>query len=429
MTIEDDEMLVSFDVISLFTNVPVNLALKIIKEKWSIIEKYTQIPETLFMNMLTLCIKDTRYFKYDDKVFEQLKGLPMGCPASPVIADIVMEELLKESIAKMTKMAKKPKILTKYVDDMFAIIKKEVKDEMLAILNSFNRQLQFTMEEETNNELPYLDAKIIKENKLLKIDWYQKQTSSGRLINFYSKHPKNIIINTAINFIKRTLNISDKEYHDKNLEIIRLTLTMNDFPKKTIEDLIDRAQENKKHNVESKQPKIYKSFTYIPGFSEKLKHSNIIDKNKYTMAFRTDNNLNKLFSKTKSKIPDDEKSNLVYEIPCGGDGTDICQRVYVGTTGSKLKTRLANHKSDQKARNRPLEQKTALAAHCTVTNHKPIFEKTKILKEINHTNKRYLMEVLCILDTPKEKILNFKRDTNQCAKIYHNIVEKYRKSN
>ena len=216
-------------------------------------------------------------------------------------------------------------------------------------------------------------------------------------------------------------------FHTKNLGIIRKILFMNDFPKKTIEDLILRTQQkNKQLNQDNIEPKIYKSFTYVPGFSERLKYSDIIDKEKHIMAFRTDNCVNKLFSRTKSKIHDDDKSNLVYQIPCGGDGADLCQRVYIGTTGSKLKTRLAAHKSDQKAVNKPLEQKTALAAHCTVTGHTPILKETKILRQITNTNKRYLMEVLCILDTPKEKILNFKRDTNQCAKIYHNIVNKYK---
>lgn len=101
---------------------------------------------------MTFCIKDSRYFKFDDKLYEQRKGMPMGSPASPVISDIVMEKLLDVSIDQMNV---KPRILTKYVDDIFAIIKKDALDDTLKTLNTFNSQIQFTMEMDKDNTLPY----------------------------------------------------------------------------------------------------------------------------------------------------------------------------------------------------------------------------------------------------------------------------------
>lgn len=79
--IEKDEILISFDVVSLFPSIPVNLALNIIKNKWHILEKYTNIPQQLFLDILSFCIKDTRYFKYGLNHYEQLKGMSMGSPA------------------------------------------------------------------------------------------------------------------------------------------------------------------------------------------------------------------------------------------------------------------------------------------------------------------------------------------------------------
>ncbi|XP_073821583.1 uncharacterized protein [Musca autumnalis] len=99
--INPDEVLISFDVVSLFPSIPVNLVLNTIEDKWDTIKTHTTIPKELFMDILTLCIKDTRYFIYDDKFYKQNKGMPMGSPASPVIADIVMEQLLDSSLMKM----------------------------------------------------------------------------------------------------------------------------------------------------------------------------------------------------------------------------------------------------------------------------------------------------------------------------------------
>lgn len=425
LQIDDDEVLVSFDVVSLFPSIPVHFAIKTIERKWTIIQDFTNIPKDLFIELVTFCIKDTRYFKYNDNIYEQRKGMPMGSPASPVIADIVMEELLDASLDKMTY---KPRILTKYVDDLFAIIKKDEIHNMLQILNSFNRQIQFTMELENDKKLPYLDTIIHRQGYMLKLDWYQKPTASGRLINFNSKHPRRVIINTANNFINRILNISDEEFHQDNIIKITDTLRHNDFPTKTINDLLNKVYYktvNSKTNIQE-DSKIYKTMTYIAGFSERLHHSNLYNKDKYQLALKTHSTVNSLFSKTKSKLKNEDKSDVVYQIMCNGDESNVCQKVYVGTTKTKLKTRLSSHRSDQKAFNRPLEQKTALAAHCTLTGHKPNFDNVKILAQESNYKRRYTLETLHIIDVHSDKRINYKTDTDGCAHIYRHIIQKHK---
>ena len=135
----------------------------------------------LFMDILTFCIKDNRYFNYKDRIFTQRKGLPMGSPASPIVADIVMEELLSNCIKNCDN---RPILLTKYVDDLFGIIKTSAINTFLTSLNSFHPQIKFTVEEEENGRISYLDTTIIRHEKSLKVNWYQKPTASGRLINF-----------------------------------------------------------------------------------------------------------------------------------------------------------------------------------------------------------------------------------------------------
>ncbi|XP_075158011.1 uncharacterized protein LOC142231281 [Haematobia irritans] len=308
MTIEDDEVLISFDVVSLFPSIPVKLAIQTIERKWTIIEQYTNMTKDLFIDLITFCIKDTRYFKFEDKIYEQLKGMPMGSPASPIVADIIMEELLDEVFKNITK----PPILTKYVDDIFAIIKASEVDETLKALNSFNRQIQFTKELEQDNKLPYLDVIIHRQGNQLRLNWYQKPTASGRLLNFYSKHSKRIIINTATNFIRRVFNISDPEFHSENENKIKRILQDNNFPQRTIYQLLSKVKANLHNNREltkKKDSKIYKPVTYIPNFSERLSKSDIYNKEKYQLALKTTNTVNGLFSKTKTKIKNEDQHN------------------------------------------------------------------------------------------------------------------------
>ncbi|XP_075163163.1 uncharacterized protein LOC142235789 [Haematobia irritans] len=157
-TIHDNELLISFDVVSLFPSVPINLAIRTIKEKWAIMQEFTKIPMDLFLEIVTLCIKDSRYFTYDDKIFEQTKGMSMGSPISPIVADIIMEELLDDA--------------------------RDDKDEIsntLTTLNAFNRQLQFTMEYENEGKLPYLDTVVQRhKQQSTKIKLVPKEHSIGK---------------------------------------------------------------------------------------------------------------------------------------------------------------------------------------------------------------------------------------------------------
>ncbi|XP_075151148.1 uncharacterized protein LOC142225260 [Haematobia irritans] len=223
-----------------------------------------------------------------------------------------MEELLDVSLSKIPK----PRIITKYVDDIFAIVKKTDVESTLDALNSFHSQIQFTMELEKDNKLPYLDCNILRDDNCLRLNWYQKPTATGRLINYNSKHNKSIIHMTAINFIDRILRISDAEFHKENEIKIRQILTTNDFPNRIISRLINRVK-NKTldENIKPKtieepdhnKDKSYKPMTYVEGFSERFFKSDVYNKDKIQIASRTSRTVKELFSNTKSKIKNEDR--------------------------------------------------------------------------------------------------------------------------
>ena len=416
--ISDDETMISLDVVSLFPSIPVNFAINIIESKWDIIQKYTKMTKRLFLDIIKFCIIDNRYFTYAKKYYTQMKGMPMGSPASPVIADIVMEELLDKSLQKLNS---QPRCVTKYVDDLFAIVKTSTIDEIMDVFNSFHGDIRFTLETEIDDRLPYLDTLVVKRDNIIKLDWYQKPMASGRLINYFSQHPKQVVINTATNFIRRVLNTSDKVFHEQNKIKITNILQNNSFPLHLINSLIKKQST---HTIPDKNEKklVYKSMPYIPGLSERFKNSKLYDKEKFCIASKTTNTLKSLYTNMKSKIDKEEKSNVVYEIACKG-GENKCNMVYVGTTKSKLKTRISGHKSDHKCRTNISTQKTALTSHCAHYSHTPDFDNVKILQQENNYSKRFVLEMLHIINTPTEKRINFKTDTDGCAHSYRHLVK------
>lgn len=421
ITMDTGEILVSFDVVSLFTNVPMQLCLEILERGWNRISTHTDIPKKKFLDMLSFCFLDNNYFSFNGNYYKQIFGTPMGSPLSPILADIVMEDLLDSIVQKLDF---KIKLIVKYVDDLFFIIPEETLTHIHNLLNDYHEKLQFTVEKQKNGSLAFLDTRISVLNDKLMIDWYQKEMASGRLLNFFSNHPKYQVVNTARNFIRRVLGISSNIYHSKNKDLILKILKDNQFPEKTILRLINDFYFNKQPNTNvsgTTEPTKYVSTTYIPKLSDNIKQQI----KKYTentnVAFKTDKTVNTLFSKLKDKTKKELFTDLVYEIPCGGNTQQSCNLRYIGTTKQFLKNRLSNHKSDIKCNN---PNKTALSKHSLDLKHTPKFDMTKILTVEKNVNKRLILESLYIQTS--EKTMNRKTDIENISDIYCSLLNNFK---
>lgn len=416
--LNDNEILVSFDVISLFTNIPVQTAIKIIMNKWDTIKNHTKIARNKFLQILQFCLCDNNYFMYDKKFYNQVFGMPMGNPLSPTIADIVLDSLLDNAISILKNNDKHIKYIVKYVDDIFAIINYKDKDVILHTLNDYHPKIQFTMETETNNEIAYLDSKIIRRNNIIAFDWYVKEIASGRIINFNSTQPKNQILNTAKNFILRVLNISDKIFHNNNIKKIKKTLLENSFPIKLITSLINETskklekQNITNHNIENNE-KIFLSVNYIPGLTDNNNIKSAVQNKNVTYAYKPNMTLNTIFTNIKAPINKQQRSNVVYEIPCGGDSENSCDLLYIGTTKRALEIRIGEHKNDIARK----KETTGLSQHICMSGHKPNFEKVKILDTERIEKKRYTIESLRI-QQKIDRTMNHKEDVDNINNSY-----------
>lgn len=409
LNITDQDILTSFDAKSLFTSIPITLTLKIIDEKWHKLTNFTTIPKEMFIRLLKFCIIECNYFSLNNQLYRQIAGLPMGSPLAPILADIVMEELLDNTLKPDNNI----KLVTKYVDDLFCVVPKTRINSTLEKLNSWHPNLQFTAEIEKDQKIPYLDVLVIRDHNRLITDWYRKDISSSRIINFLSTHPPQQIINTAKNLISKILDISHIKFHPQNINKIKDILKQNNFPIHQINTLVQQyfkqknSTQNRLKTVETN--KQYFSTQYVPNLTNKLQRLITDHDNKILLASRISNNLkNKnCFSHTKDKIPTLNKSNVVYKISCSGNADNPCNLNYVGTTKSYLKTRLLAHKSDHKLKN---VNATALSQHCCKTGHILDTKHTKILHIEKNYKKRLILESLHINQT--KNTMNFKTDTN-----------------
>ena len=94
------ECLSSYDVSALFTSVPIDPALKIIKDllvKDPTLKDRTVICIDDIILLLEFCLKNT-YFSFQGQFFEQVEGAAMGSPVSPIVANLYMEYLEQKAL-------------------------------------------------------------------------------------------------------------------------------------------------------------------------------------------------------------------------------------------------------------------------------------------------------------------------------------------
>ena len=81
--------------ISMYTNIPTDLVIKSIERRWNLIENKTLISIHEFLKAITIIINFT-FFKFEKKIFKQIFGMLMGSPLSPILANIVLQDLEQE---------------------------------------------------------------------------------------------------------------------------------------------------------------------------------------------------------------------------------------------------------------------------------------------------------------------------------------------
>ena len=99
-SVSADEILVSFDVVSLFTSIPTALALEVSKQRLEQdvnLKDRTNLSVTNIMKLLEFVL-DNNYFVYQGTHYKQVFGCPMGSPVSAILANLVMEHIEEEAL-------------------------------------------------------------------------------------------------------------------------------------------------------------------------------------------------------------------------------------------------------------------------------------------------------------------------------------------
>ena len=415
-----DKSMLSFDVESLFTNIPtletIDIILKLVYKKN---RKFLHgLDKDELRKLLIVCTQES-HFQFNNEFFDQVDGVSMGSPLGPLFANVFMSDFEKKHMKQLKKLG--VNIWLRYVDDVFATLKAGYNEKaILAFLNEQHPNIRFTVEKEEKNTLPFLDTRVSRNVDKYATTIYHKKTFTGVYLNWKSLTARKYkigLINCLLDRIwKICTNQSDRDAEVSKLKTI---LAKNEYPNNVIDGTIDKFIARISLPSQPKPKKEIKRFIVLPYVNRKVEEFAVrlkaLVENNYTqvdlnVAFKAPNTIGNMFP-FKDRIRDTESQSLVvYKINCA-----TCKTEYIGKTERILIHRIKEHsKSNKSACNQHILDNPS---------HKMDYENVQVIDRASNDFKLRMKELLHILKTKPE--LNKQMNSQSKYEIKTLIIQAY----
>jgi hypothetical protein len=400
--------MVSYDISNMYTNIPINKTIKIIKNTLEKQNENTNFIHNLITIIRNICKQN--YFEFNNKYYSQPEGLPMGAPLSAIMSEIYIQDFENKIVYGITH-THNIILWIRYVDDILCIYNNTVDNEYQIILNklnSYNSQLRFTVETENNRTIHFLDIKIEINNNIIETNVYRKPTTNNTTIHNKSNHPWTYKINTYTNMINRAIIYTqgNKQKMDIELKYIKQIARENGYNENLIKNIYNKIKNKSKIKEKTTLTDNYKNNDIKNKKYLKYKYTNKIvtkftkayNKENYTVAYKSNKCIiNYLQNKTINK----NNACGVYKIKC-----DQCEFIYIGKTNRSFKNRYDEHLRAYKYKNIKYSN---VAEHLINNNHTiTSFENNLEILEINNNNKEieHLEKFYIYKYKDKHKLMN-----------------------
>ena len=349
LSFDETDILVSSDVSSLFTNVPLQETIEILADKafvdnWFNKTHNLNISKPDLIELLSVATKD-QLFQFNGKLYEQTDGVAMGSPLGPLMANTFLcsiEEKLQDE-------NKLPDFYKRYVDDTLAAVKDvPTAEAFLVTLNNCHPSISFTMEIATNGKLPFVGIEILKKGCKLVTSVYRKPTNTGLLLHHQShvdNRYKRSLVKTMLN---RAFRLSSTwDLFTTECERLKLMFSKLKYPDSLINSAIAHFVTSVTSRDTLPTPQTENIHRIVLPFKDQ-RSADMVKKHLSDLSNKIDHILQPVFS--SRKLSDDLKVQepkpplinqqcVVYHFVC-----DLCDADYVGYTSRHLHQRIDEHR-------------------------------------------------------------------------------------
>ncbi|BHF71356.1 hypothetical protein SprV_0401441400 [Sparganum proliferum] len=351
VTIAPDEIMISFDVVSLFTSIPKDLAMRVISD---LLERKYDDEEKLFkrkhaIELLDYCLRT--YFTFNGHTYEQIQGTPMRSPISGYLTEAVPQELENRVFQSY-----KPKFWMRYVDDTFVVLHRDAKEDFRGELNSIFPQIQFT--------IPRRAA-----------------TNTEKILHYNSNHllsHKRSCVRTIFRRINTHCSTEAAKLQER-ASLWHLFL-VNGYPRSFVNKCL--FQRHTKTDGETNQkPEVLRVLPYMKNVSEATER--MLRPLNVGVGHRPEATIRRLVMQPKGRLPPEDMSGVICRVNCLD-----CQANYCGMTNKRLKTRIHEHTLAVKRK----DARSHVAMHGLENDHRFDFDGAQVLGRAENRLAREIIE-------------------------------------
>ena len=360
----NSKRMISFDVTSLFTNVPLIETINFICDYIESSNFTVPLPTQYLRELLLRCTFNIQ-FQFNGSLYRQLDGVAMGSPLGPLLSDIFMSSLelgiLRDAIDSFC-------FYRRYVDDIFIILDDQADlTPLLDIFNCAHHSIQFTAELEQDSSFNFLDVKLSKRpDGSLKRSVHRKSTWTGQYTNFHSFVPlrqKRTLVQTLAHRARRICSL---DALDDELSLIARVLEENGYPERFV---VRNMAVRRAHDVvlKAERKPIFLSLPFKGDQAADSLNRRLHKSLQRTFPAAT---LKSWFvtrpllrMSLKDKLPVHGQNMVVYSFICS------CTAEYVGRTTRQLKSRMKEHLPAWLRTGEPKSIRSSIVSHLVDTGH------------------------------------------------------------
>ena len=184
--------MISFDIESLLTNIPVDETIEIICNKLYFTDPKLKpfIPENYFRQSLSFATKFT-HFLFNKKYYEQCDGVSMETSLAAIFAEIYITHFEEQHLPDLLS-NNDSKLLAwhRYVDDTFTIFKEDADETQIRQLSkACHPCIKLTIEPRTDGKILFLDVLVKRHDEGFDAAVYRKKSTIELMLRWDSLVP------------------------------------------------------------------------------------------------------------------------------------------------------------------------------------------------------------------------------------------------
>ena len=329
----------SFDVVSLFTNVPLAEVIDICADALfrndDIDPEITTLSEASFKELMILATSGVE-FSFNGTMYRQVDGVAMGSPLGPALANIFVGYYEKKIPQNEW-----PEMYYRYVDDVFSHFQNKHSSVIFfKRLNSLHPALQFTMEGEVDGSLPFLEVRVTRVASGMVTSLYRKPTFTGLYTPWDSFSPTVYKINLVRALTFRINRVCSPAVVQEELDTLRTILTRNGYPGQILDRWVTPSSAQPERRIGPQLCPLTLRIPWLGRGTEKLveRANDAVRLAYFAGKVRAVYKTKRAFNLPKERIPTPSQSNLIYLFECRH-----CKSRYVGKTSQRFGERIKQH--------------------------------------------------------------------------------------